>query len=527
MYNPSKKVTDILGKFLEFDPEELEVGIWSGDIALKNVNLRKDALHPLLNKKLYKEAAAQAAAAAAAAAAMASTEEGDTSSSYSYSLNQPQHKMNLKQPPLAMKLVSGTVGHMRIQIPWKRLVWGQGAVNLEISDVMIVLSLQSRDETIKEQERIRIEQQEKLLRKRQKQQQDGSNDGDSSDNQQKDKNNSSSSIYSKAYRDAKQRRLREAEKRQLSGQPITNWLDALHRKNAITKEAKKVEQNALKATALGGGKGHYHPDDKQERKEGRFDKFLKSFSSDLFWRFFAGVQGSIKKARIVIVQDGVEVGCIVQSIEVIAGQDGARINFNIDEDVASHHNTATESTGKNSASNRQVRSTMTPPHTSVAGGSQQNPQPPPFDEDESPHPAHYESAYDDGEHVDKTLKQQGLGIFVRKEANMAKVPKQIRFSTSVSADDYILRPVNLDLSFSFFYPYPPERRKTIQRPAVVDSKSEGTPTTTTNTTANNNNNNKDMSIRLILLFLKVVLRPIPKDGGGNETKIQRHHRTMI
>ena len=49
-----------------------------------------------------------------------------------------------------MKLVSGTVGHMRMQIPWKRLVWGQGSVNLEISDVMIVLSLQSREETIKE-----------------------------------------------------------------------------------------------------------------------------------------------------------------------------------------------------------------------------------------------------------------------------------------------------------------------------------------------------------------------------------------
>ena len=61
---------------------------------------------------------------------------------------------------------------------------------------------------------------------------------------------------------------------------------------------------------------------------------------------------------------------------------------------------------------------------------------------------------------------------------MAKVPQALRFSTSVSADDYILRPVDLQLSFSFFYPYPPERRK--KKP--VDVQSHETPTTVASST---------------------------------------------
>eukprot|EP00537_Pseudo-nitzschia_pungens_P002438 CAMPEP_0172372640 /NCGR_PEP_ID=MMETSP1060-20121228/48606_1 /TAXON_ID=37318 /ORGANISM="Pseudo-nitzschia pungens, Strain cf. cingulata" /LENGTH=66 /DNA_ID=CAMNT_0013098727 /DNA_START=192 /DNA_END=389 /DNA_ORIENTATION=- len=51
VYNPSKKVTELLSSFLEFDPESLEMGIWSGDLSLKNVQLRRDAVKPLLNRK--------------------------------------------------------------------------------------------------------------------------------------------------------------------------------------------------------------------------------------------------------------------------------------------------------------------------------------------------------------------------------------------------------------------------------------------------------------------------------------------
>jgi hypothetical protein len=368
MYNPSKKVTEILSKFLEFDPEQLELGIWSGDLSLNNVKLRQDAIQPLLNKKA----------------------------------NKP-HTNPLKKPPLHMKLVSGTVGHMRIRIPWKRLVWGGGAVQLEISDVQIVLAFQSREETEREKK------------------------AENAKKKQKKKKNkpAEESKYSTNYREAKQRRLREAERRHLQGMPVALYLDNIHRKNSIEKEATKATQEAQKDLK------------KTPSDANRVDRWLKNATSDFFWRFYSGLQGSIKKARIVVVQDGVEVGVIIQSIEVLAGKDGTKVTVTTEDSET----TEDVMTGEGM-----------PPQDQFV----------------------YESEYDDGEHVDKTFKQQGLGLFVRKEASMAKVPHTLRFSNSVSADDYILRPVDLDLSFSFFYPYPPERRK---------KKSTESPSFNTKTTA--------------------------------------------
>ena len=50
IFNPSKKIAELLSSFLEFDPNQLQVGIWSGDLSLQGVSLRCDAMNPLLNK---------------------------------------------------------------------------------------------------------------------------------------------------------------------------------------------------------------------------------------------------------------------------------------------------------------------------------------------------------------------------------------------------------------------------------------------------------------------------------------------
>lgn len=368
MYNPSQKVTEVLSKFLEFDPAQVQLGIWSGDLSLTNVNLREDAIYPLLN-----HAANNA------------------------------HADPYTKAPLNMKLVSGTIGHMRIRIPWKRLVWGQGDVKVEISDVSIVLAVQSREEA-EAQQANKAETKETTNNNH-----DSMNKG-----------------VSKAYRDAKQRRLNEAERRHLQGMPMALYLNNIYRKNIIEKEAAKSEEakeKELKTT---------------EAEAGRLDRWMKNATSDFFWRFYAGLQGSIKKVRVVVIQDGVEVGCIVQSIDVQAGKDGTKISVDVEESSTSEK------------SDEFAPAAMVPPDNFV-----------------------YESAYDDGEHVDKTISQKGMGIFVRKAISMAKVPKTLQFSTSVSADDYILRPADFDLSFSFFYPFPPDRRK--KRSA--ENQSLGTSTT--------------------------------------------------
>ena len=110
MYNPSKKVTELLSEYLEFDPEELRVGIWSGDLSLRNVNLRQEAIYPLLNS-------------------FTSTTTPDG------------------RPPLRFQLLQGTIGALDMKIPWKRLVWGNGDVKVTLRNVVLVVTVESRDET--------------------------------------------------------------------------------------------------------------------------------------------------------------------------------------------------------------------------------------------------------------------------------------------------------------------------------------------------------------------------------------------
>ena len=475
VYNPSAKVTEILSKYLEFDPESLEMGIWSGDLRIKNVNLKRDALKPLLNRK-------SSSKSATTAAEPLSSLYGSGSDDF-VNISDPREDPT-KKDPLRVKLVKGTIGHLRIGIPWKQLVWGPGTVQVEVSDVEIVLSLQSREETTRE------EAQEALEEERKKEEESGYYEDSenaaagtntelkhSSPGKRKKKKDGRSIVYHKAYREAKQRRLREAERRQLNNnKEVGSWLEKLHQKQSIAKEAHRAEQKEL---GIGGSNTkrssqRYSTHSSSSTlapplsKEGNFDRYLKSFSSDFFWRLFAGVKGNVSKARIVLLQDGVEVGCILQSIEVLAGKDGIE-SFDIESNHSSSHNSnpvAATVTNSNNSSGGLV--------TATDGPIDKLPLVAPFD---------------DGEHIDKVLKQSGIGIFVRRESNrkhISKIPSELRFSTSVEADDYILRPVaTLNIGLSFFYPHPPERRKKVSATASIaaTSATNVTPVTAASTVA--------------------------------------------
>ena len=382
MYNPSKKVTDLLSKYLEFDPKTLELGIWSGDLSLKNVHLKREAIKPLLNNNNTNH----------------SNTNNNTTNAFDFqNMENNIHDMMdagagvdpLTKNPLRVKLVRGTIGLLRIGIPWKQLVWGQGSVELELSEVTIVLSLQSRKETANEM--AQEEAEEKRLRKDHDEEDDDDNDdgyddGDNNEDDDSENNNSDTDdgdefrrrkqqqqqrrkrrrkkdghtkIYHRAYREAKQRKIREAERKQLNDMPVALWLEQLHQKRTIAKEAHRVEEQANKKKQqqqqeqAAGIAGVYRRSSSRSRrnsretvataatvKEGRFDRYMKSFSSDLFWRFFGGLKGSITKARIVLLQDGIEVGCIVQTIEVGIDKDGILSSIEIKK---KHENNSSKS----------------------------------------------------------------------------------------------------------------------------------------------------------------------------------------
>merc|ERR1712037_82211 len=83
---------------------QLHLGLWGGDLKIENVRLKRTAFHSLLNK--WKK------------------------DKCSYDFN-----------TLTLKLVHGSIGYLRIRLPWKQLILGakNTEVRIELHDVMISL----------------------------------------------------------------------------------------------------------------------------------------------------------------------------------------------------------------------------------------------------------------------------------------------------------------------------------------------------------------------------------------------------
>jgi N-terminal region of Chorein or VPS13 len=383
MYNPSKKVTELLSRYLEFDPEQLQLGIWSGNLSLSNVNLRHEAIYPLLNRHLNKGGSA-------------ATSEGGH--------GQPQQ--DYLKPPLKFKLISGKIGSLSMKIPWKRLVWGQGDVQVDMRNIVIVLALESNEET--ENQKKNKDDDSATSRSYYPEEDEGASESS-------DKQDHISRSNLRLVRGKKQRLLREAERRHLQGRSLGPWLNAMKMKEEEERAKKGIPQGD--STTL-------------KQRESRLVKWLRSTTSDFFWRFYVGLQMNVENVKIVIVQDGIELGIIMPSNKVVAGKPGDRKERRRDSTRFSYPEAEEQaSTGDNT-------SAITPPQSVV-----------------------YEGEYDDGEYVDKQLKHLGIGVYVRKLSQLNKAQDSQFVPVDVHTSDYILRPVDVDFNFSLFFPLPPDKRK--------------------------------------------------------------------
>jgi hypothetical protein len=67
------------------------------------------------------------------------------------------------------------------------------------------------------------------------------------------------------------------------------------------------------------------------------------------------------------------------------------------------------------------------------------------------HAVYSEGRYDDGEHVDKSVKFTGLSVYVRKYARRTVAGSEDKpHPVDASTQEYILRPVDFNFSFSLF-----------------------------------------------------------------------------
>lgn len=399
MYNPSKKVTELLSQYLEFDPEELRVGIWSGDLSLRNVHLREEAVYPLLNQ-------------------LQNTNGLDR---------------EYQKPPLRFKLLSGTIGSFDLKIPWKSLVWGNGDVRVKLRDVVLVLALETRDET---RERLRSRKRRRAATTSMANGENDSCDGVLSLDDEilfgftEDEENElpgEDPELRKSRRDKKQHNLREAERRALQGRPLGPWL-ALLKKKADAERAKSLENESSQ---------------RLEKESSRLDKWLRGTINDFFWRFLAGLQMEVESFKIVLVQDGVEIGFSIPSISVVPGQQSAKKPGQADS-----QRRGKEAETANAAS---ALVASAPPEGVV-----------------------YRGTCDDGEHVDKRIKFTQVGIYVRKQAATFPFSEPMHAAADISTKEFILRPVDLDFSFALFFPYgPAKRKKKINRKREPDGRDAG------------------------------------------------------
>lgn len=424
MYNPSKKLTEILSQYLEFDPEELQLGIWSGHLSLQNVHLREEAIYPLLNSHL----------------------ESSTASS---------DNQTYANPPLRFKLLSGTIGSFQVKIPWKQLVWGQGDVSVNLRNVVFVVKQESFQETLNRKGKSAEE--EPLFPKPEKEVQTETSKEHEADPASAD------SKSSMKFRERRQKQLREAERRQLQGLPLSSWLEAV-----------KKKEDKMKAKAVAG-------DDimkKVIQRETRLYKWISEQTNDFLFRFFAGLKMEVENVKLVVVQDGIEVGLIIPSTKMIAGKDRTIVNAgNNSRPVTSGNLNISHDAGGSYQLSEDAASADTNSAPSL------------------PRNIVYAGEHEDGEHIDKQIRILGLGIYVRKQPILKqqhiarhspdehdgdrgganndndKSPselaqyqqQQFAISVDVSTQDYMVRPVDFDSSFSLFHPYPPEKQKKRKR----------------------------------------------------------------
>jgi len=274
IYSPSQALTELLSSYLEFDLKQLQLGVWSGDLQIKDVQLRRDAFFPLLNPP---------------------QSSSSTSSPFSRTNTQGESNdaTNALNDGSKLHLLSGTIGQLHIQVPWRLLVNGSGRVDVEMSDIQIVLGFQSSlSETSNSEE-------------------EGPSDFVSSESNAQDHLNVNEEKVQKD-REEKQRLIREAEKCLLYKMPIP-----------------PPKRNETNLNDIYKSSTDTYTQQKSETKMGLLERLMKGMASSLMWKVLCGLHVNIRNLNVVLVIDEVEIGMTFDSL--IIGDNDIPINGNEDQ----------------------------------------------------------------------------------------------------------------------------------------------------------------------------------------------------
>jgi hypothetical protein len=258
---PSRRLTEILSTYLEFDSKQLQLGLWGGDLQIRNVNLKKDSIDPLLNT--WKDEGCNMDIASLM------TKEALVDSTPSFS------------SLLDLKLINGNIGYVRARVPWKSLLLGAGdnTVQIDLHDVTIRLGFES---TLAKE----LQRNHGLFSK----------------------------VYCQNQRSMKLERLSRNER--LWKQEMIKIAEQCHKDGKDIPspdeyaELKKKYEFPKDEAADGYDEEQRHP------HTSILERFVKSFATSIGWRVGEGLKLSIRNIQILFVHDNISVGIHVDTIEV-------------------------------------------------------------------------------------------------------------------------------------------------------------------------------------------------------------------
>ena len=278
---PSKQLTDLLSKYLDFDSKQLKFGLWGGDLKIQDVNLKNDAFTPLLNT--WKEAAGDAGLDIASFLSKEFLVDKDPSFAST----------------LDLKLEKGTIGYCRAKIPWTNLLLkaGDETVLIDLRDVTIRLGLESCIA--------------KLL---------AADGGPFSKLSGKHSGRVKFGKLQSNERRWKQEMIRIAEQCIAEGKDIPSPAEFSILKNEFIKEEKVDEQ--------------YNAD--EELKASILERFVKPLASSLGWRVGMGLKVTLQNFRITMIHDGVEATLHTELVELFehSPNDSESIGVSLDASIS-------------------------------------------------------------------------------------------------------------------------------------------------------------------------------------------------
>ena len=300
---PTKRLTDLLSGYLDFDQKQLHLGLWRGDLEIQNVNLKNEAFDPILNT--WKQNSKDSDENQQSSKQQEKKEQDNCEPSIASFLTK---ELLLSSNPsrlshLDVKLIKGSIQFLRAVVPWKSILIGSrdSKVKIELKGVTIRLGLESCVTKA-------LENDEHGLY------------GVCKSSIRNDENDERDVIYEtfhsmedvehEHFREWKQNLIRGAEQKLDNDEDVPVSIFDSREEDDRSECMPDSNKDDKKSNVTDDG-------DAIENVSSTFiERFVRSFASNLGWRVGKCFEATVEDLKIILVHDDVEIGFVNKSLAI-------------------------------------------------------------------------------------------------------------------------------------------------------------------------------------------------------------------